>query len=246
MPAFKYDLHIHSCLSPCGSDDMTPNNIAGMAMLNGVQIAALTDHNTAKNCPAFFSACRRYGVIPIPGMELTTQEEIHMVCLFPSLEAAMKFDEFLDSHRMKIKNRPKIFGNQLILNDEDEVIGEDEYLLITATDLELTAAANAVREHGGVPFPAHIEKSANSVLAMLGLFPEEPAFTAAEIHDMSKLDSVRKMNPILDSLKIISDSDAHQLDTLPFDLPEIELDCDPNDENSVRNALISYLSVGKK
>lgn len=246
MPSFTYDLHVHSCLSPCGSDDMTPNNIAGMSMLNGVQIAALTDHNSTQNCPAFFSACRRYGIVPIPGMELTTQEEIHMVCLFPSLDSAMEFDTFLQGHRMKIKNRPKIFGNQLIMNEEDEVVGEIEELLITATDLDLTSAANAVRKFGGVPFPAHIEKSSNSILAMLGLFPEEPKFTAAELHDLSKLDSLKIMNPILNEIKIISDSDAHQLDTLPLELPKIELDCDENDENSIRNALIAYLGAEKK
>ena len=245
MPSFKYDLHVHSCLSPCGSDDMTPNNIAGLSMLNGAEIVALTDHNTTKNCPAFFEACRRYGLIPIAGMELTTQEEIHMVCLFPSLEEAMAFDAFVDAHRMKIKNKPKIFGNQLILNEEDEVIGEDEYLLITATDLDLTSAANAVREHGGVPFPAHIEKSANSILAMLGLFPEDPEFTAAELHNLSKLDELKIMNPILNDLIIISDSDAHQLDNLPLELPEIELECDKNDEKSISKALILHLKGGK-
>ena len=246
MPLFTYDLHVHSCLSPCGSDDMTPNNIAGMSMLNGVQIAALTDHNSAQNCPAFFSACHQYGIVPIAGMELTTQEEIHMVCLFPSLESAMNFDAFIQDHRMKIKNRPKIFGNQLIMNEEDEIVGEIEELLITATDLDLTSAAKAVREFGGVPFPAHIEKSSNSVLAMLGIFPEEPNFTAAELHDVSKLEELKKSNPILNNLKIISDSDAHQLESLPLELPKIELDCDENDENSIRNALITYLSDNKK
>ena len=89
MNAFAVDLHIHSCLSPCGEDDMTPCNIAGMGYLNGLKIMALTDHNTAKNCPAFFAACRAYGIVPVPGMELTTAEDVHMVCLFPELETAL-------------------------------------------------------------------------------------------------------------------------------------------------------------
>ena len=130
MTPYYYDLHIHSCLSPCADDDMTPNNIAGMAALKGLQILALTDHNSCKNCPAFFEACRRQGIIPIAGMELTTAEDIHLVCLFETLEAAMNFDRTIESHRMPILNRPEIFGNQWILDGEDEPIGEEEILLI--------------------------------------------------------------------------------------------------------------------
>ena len=108
---YPYDLHNHSCLSPCADNDNTPNNIVGMAYLCGLKIMALTDHNTAKNCPAFFEAAARYGIIPIAGMELTTSEDIHAVCLFPDLPSAMRFDEYIDSHRIKIKNRPEFFGN---------------------------------------------------------------------------------------------------------------------------------------
>lgn len=78
-----YDLHLHSCLSPCADNDMTPVNIAGMGMLNGLSVMALTDHNSCGNCPAFFEACRSYGITPVAGMELTTAEDIHVVCLFP-------------------------------------------------------------------------------------------------------------------------------------------------------------------
>ncbi len=85
MGKYYYDFHIHSCLSPCGDDESTPNSVAGMCAINGIQIAALTDHNTCRNCPAFYTAAKRYGVIPVAGMELTTMEDIHVVCLFESL-----------------------------------------------------------------------------------------------------------------------------------------------------------------
>ena len=124
MNKYYYDLHIHSCLSPCGDNDSTPNNIAGMASLCGLNIVALTDHNTCKNCPAFFAAAKKYGIIPIAGMELTTAEDIHVVCLFEELSDAMRFDEFVESRRLLIKNRKDIFGNQLILDGDDEVVGE--------------------------------------------------------------------------------------------------------------------------
>ena len=104
MNKYYYDLHIHSCLSPCGDDDMTPNNIAGMGVLNGLNIMALTDHNTSKNCPAFFKAAKKNGIIPIAGMELTTAEDIHVVCLFKDLDTALNFDGMVDSRRIKYHN----------------------------------------------------------------------------------------------------------------------------------------------
>ena len=97
-----YDLHVHSCLSPCGDNDMTPGNIVGMAMLKGLNIVALTDHNSMLNCPAFFDIARDFGIVPIAGAEVTTAEDIHILTLFESLEAAMDFNSFLDKKRIKI------------------------------------------------------------------------------------------------------------------------------------------------
>ena len=87
-----YDLHIHSCLSPCGDEDMTPANIAGMAMVKGLDLIALTDHNSCRNCPALLAAAEEYGILAMPGIEVTTAEEVHAVCLFDNLEAALEFD----------------------------------------------------------------------------------------------------------------------------------------------------------
>ena len=103
-----------------------------MAKLCGLNIVALTDHNSVKNCPAFFEAARKNGIIPIAGMELTTSEDIHVVCLFENLEDAIAFDNYVDNNRIKIANRKEIFGNQTITNDLDEPLGEVASLLITA------------------------------------------------------------------------------------------------------------------
>ena len=107
-----YDLHIHSCLSPCGNDDCTPDNIAMLAQMLGLQAVALTDHNTCKNCPAFFKAAEQAGILPIAGMELTVQEEFHVLCLFPQLDQAMKFDELVHQQLLPFKNDKSIYGNQ--------------------------------------------------------------------------------------------------------------------------------------
>ena len=109
---FYYDLHIHSCLSPCADDLMTPASIAGMAKLGGLDICALTDHNSVKNCRAFSRACDFYGVIPLFGMELTTSEDVHMICLFSSLDTASEFGNFVDTVKIGYRNKPEIFGRQ--------------------------------------------------------------------------------------------------------------------------------------
>ena len=147
MSKYYYDLHIHSCLSPCADDDMTPNNIAGMATLKGLNLIALTDHNSCKNCPAFFDACKAYGIVAIAGMELSTAEDIHLVCLFEELSDAMAFDKVVNEHLMPIKNRPEIFGNQIITDGEDEPIGEEETLLISSTDLPIDEALELAKKY---------------------------------------------------------------------------------------------------
>ena len=125
MMQLTYDLHIHSCLSPCGDKDMTPANIAGMAAVKGLNAVALTDHNTSKNCRPFLKMAEAYGITAIPGMELCTEEEVHVVCLFPDLYAAEDFDRYVYDRMLKIPNKEHIFGEQLIMNDEDEIIGEE-------------------------------------------------------------------------------------------------------------------------
>ena len=171
MRTLRYDLHLHSCLSPCGDMDMTPCNIAGMSHLNELELVALTDHNTVDNCPAFFAACAEYGIVPVAGMELTTAEDIHLLCVFETLERAMAFGEAVRPHRMRIKNRVDVFGEQPILNERDEKIGEDPFFLPAATDLDLSAAAELVESLGGVCWPAHIDRDANGLLGVLGAFP---------------------------------------------------------------------------
>ena len=106
MRRYRYDLHTHSCLSPCVDNDMTPNNLVNMAALLGCEILAVTDHNTCRNAPAAVRVGEAAGVLVIPGMELCTAEEAHVVCLFETVEAALAFDEYVAAHTMHIPNRP--------------------------------------------------------------------------------------------------------------------------------------------
>lgn len=237
---FYYDLHIHSCLSPCGDDDNTPNNIAGMATLCGLNVIALTDHNTTKNCPAFFEACKRYGLVPIPGMELTTSEDIHAVCLFPSLESAMAFGEEIESRRTLIKNRVDIFGNQFILDGEDNIIGEEEFMLPNATDVSLDEAPSLVRKYGGVCYPAHIDRQANGIISVLGTFPQTPAFKTVEINQKEKIVEYAETYG-LQGKRIIISSDAHYLTQLREENDFFELEVEPYSSRAVREKVINLL-----
>lgn len=240
MTRYYYDFHVHSCLSPCGDADNTPNNIAGMASLNGVTLMALTDHNTSRNCPAFFKAARRYGIVPIAGMELTTAEDIHVVCLFETLEEALSFNDMVDTRRIRVKNRPDIFGDQLIMDENDEVIGHDEDLLINATTISLDEVPKLVRPYRGICYPAHIDRPANGCIEILGAFPHEVGFKIAEVHDRENIpEYVEKYG--LEGLKILVSSDAHYLTDLREDNDFLEIDDEPYSSALVRQRLFDEL-----
>ncbi len=242
MTPYYYDLHIHSCLSPCADDDMTPNNIAGMAALKGLQVLALTDHNSCKNCPAFFEACKRQGIIPIAGMELSTAEDIHIVCLFEQLEDAMRFDEVVSGHLMNIQNKPEIFGGQLILNGNDEQIGTEAKLLISATDLWISDAIELARSFGAHVHPAHIDRESNGIIAILGDVPNEYGFDCLEFNDLDNIAPLKGKYPHISEKKHIVSSDAHHL----WDISEadnfIMIDDELYSSSLVRKRLFEYLN----
>lgn len=241
MNKYYYDFHIHSCLSPCGDDDMTPNNICGMAVLNGLNIVALTDHNSSKNCPAFFEAAKKYGLIPVAGMELTTSEDIHVLCLFEELSDAMRFDEYISARRVLIKNRPDIFGNQFILNGEDEKIGEEEYLLLNATDIPVDETLSLVESFGGVCWPAHIDRESNGIISTLGTFPGEPQFRLAEFNDKENQKSYKEKYPVLENKRFLVSSDAHYLWNISEKDAYLEIEDEPYSSKTVRHNLFKIL-----
>lgn len=237
---YYYDLHIHSCLSPCGDADATPGNMAGMGALAGLQIMALTDHNTCRNCPAFFEAAARYGIVPVAGMELTTAEDIHVVCLFPALEAALGFDRVVESRRIRIANRPDIFGEQWVMNGEDEVIGSEPDLLTNATTISLEEAPRLAADWGGVCYPAHIDRPSNGILAVLGCLPAEPVFPCVELQDGANEPAYRQQYLTPDTRVVVS-SDAHYLWHIRDKERYIELADTAADDDAVRRQLIAAL-----
>ncbi len=206
-----------------------------MAAIKGLDVIALTDHNTCRNCPAVMKLAEEYGVLAIPGMEINTSEEVHAVCLFPTLEKALEFDAYVYDRLMKFPNKEEVFGKQQICNEEDICIGTEPNLLINSADISFEGLWELVERFEGVMFPAHVEKSANSLIANLGFVPPDSQFRTAELKDLKKLHQVRESNPYLETCRIISNSDAHYLEHIHE--PELTI---PVRERSVE-AVLEYL-----
>ena len=205
-----YDFHIHTALSPCGDADMTPNNIVNMAILKGLDAIAVTDHNTCRNALACMQCAEGRNLIVLPGMEIETAEECHIVCIFPDMDSAESMEKVVASHLPEIKNRPDIFGHQVLMDCDDNITGYEENLLVTATSLPIDKISDYAKQFGGVAIPAHIDKSSYSVISNLGFIDDSFGFKTVEFRDLDKVEKLYR-DKELDRFRIIHSSDAHYL-----------------------------------
>lgn len=240
MNRYYYDLHVHSCLSPCGGEDSTPNSIAGMATLCGLNVVALTDHNTTRNCPGFFDAAKRHGIIPIAGMELTTAEDIHIIFLFEQLESALEFDKDLQKKRILIENRVDIYGEQTVMNGNDEILGTEKHLLSNATTISVDECPDLANGYGAVCYPAHIDRQANGIIATLGTFPDIKGFKCFELNSGDNEQELRHRYPLGDR-KCLVCSDAHYLWNLRDENKYFLIDDEPYSSDLVRRKIFELL-----
>lgn len=218
-----YDFHLHSCLSPCGGDEMTPHDLVQMAAILGLDAIALTDHNTCGNCAAAAEVAAEAGLIFLPGMELCTAEEAHVVCLFPTVEKALAFDKYVAATLPPVKNRPDIFGEQTLCNAQDECVGTLEQLLATASSVSIDDVVELVRSYGGAAIPAHIDRPSYSVLAALGDVPPV-GFTAIEITARGDVDDLKARCAEIGDKPLLLSSDAHCLENINEPLAYLELE----------------------
>ena len=185
---------------------MTPNNLVNMAVVKGLDAIAVCDHNCAKNLPACKAVADACGLIFVPGLEVETREEVHVLCLFPQLEAALEFGQWIYTCLPKVFNRPDFFGPQIIMDEQDEPIEAEERLLIQSTTLSIDQVVARCRQDGGVPIPSHINRTSNSLLSNLGFVPQELAFTSLEVYPGLPITGVT-----MEDYHIIYNSDAHNL-----------------------------------
>ena len=212
MKRVYYDLHIHSGLSPCADDDMTPNDIVSMALLNELDVIALTDHNTFANVNSVQKAAQGSGLIVLPGMEAETAEEVHVICLFSEMDIAMAFEKKLSEFYSNAKNRPDIFGRQVIYDENDNETGEMERMLMAACAVSFDELFLMVTDFGGAFIPAHIDRSSNSVISNLGFMPPHINIATVEVSPRGIAGGFLENNPKhVGTRKVITSSDAHQL-----------------------------------
>jgi hypothetical protein len=207
-----YDFHIHTALSPCADDDMTPNDIVGMALLNGLDMIAITDHNSFANVASVFGAASGKDLIVLPGIEVSTAEEVHVLCLFSSMEKAHGFEVDFSRYCATLPNRKDIFGNQFLFDAEDNVIGELESILIMPTSITFDELYYLAQKHDAAFIPAHIDRDSFSVLSNLGFLPPHLKINTLEVsRNGVKNNFLEKNAGRFPENHFIFSSDAHQL-----------------------------------
>ena len=220
-----YDFHIHSALSPCGDKDMTPNNIVNMAAISGLDTIAVSDHNCVGNVRAATEAGKNCGVNVIPGMEVETSEEVHILTLYPSIDIAEDVAKEVYKKLPDIKNRPDIFGEQIYMDKEDNIIGYEEKLLISPTSLALEDLFDLVKSAGGLFIPAHVDRHSYSVLTNLGFIPDDLDIKSIEISKATTdIESYLNARADLRRYNIFRNSDAHYLGDISIKEAFLDID----------------------
>ncbi len=203
------DLHTHTALSPCAERSATPPAIVKAALERGLGLIAVTDHNTAGNAAAVVRCGEIAGLKVLPGIEVTTREEAHVVCLFDDVESALKLEDAISAASPAIPNDAALFGRQVLMNDLGEETGEIERMLLMASDISVESLSELARELGGLVVAAHIDRSANSVVSNLGFIPESARFDALEITANTTKEEAAKRFPGAERYPLIRSSDAH-------------------------------------
>lgn len=209
MSLISYDLHIHSCLSPCADDDMTPHNVINMAKIKGLDVIGIVDHNTTLNLEAFINVAKKLNMNIIPGIEIETKEELHILLFFKQFDIIKEFQSFIETKMSNIKNNKKIFGNQLLVDDSDNVISEYQPLLLYPLDIELKELYEVSMFYDLLFIPAHIDRD-DGIIGRLGVLPEYlneiTIFEIKNIENQKKITKQRNNN-----VTFIFSSDAHKL-----------------------------------
>jgi len=207
-----YDLHIHSALSPCCDNDMTPNDIVGMAVLNNLDLIAVTDHNSFSNVKAVIKAAQDKELIVLPGIEVATVEEVHVICLFSEPEEALSFENELIPFFSSLPNRTDIFGSQFLYDENDNIAGEVDRMLLAPASISFDDLHTLTNKYNGAFIPAHIDRDSFSVISNLGFLPPHLDINTVEISQRGIEKGYAKKNEnMLSGKKIVFSSDAHQL-----------------------------------
>lgn len=211
MPVYNLDLHIHTVLSPCADLLMTPGNILKQADDRGLDIIAVTDHNSARNVEMTMQLAENTDLVVIPGMEVESKEEIHLLCLFDKLEQVLAWQEVVYQALPDRKNDEELFGFQLITDIKDKYTAKEERLLATATDMTVYQVVEKVSLMGGIVIPSHIDRKYNSIIANLGFIPPDLNISLLEVSRNGDFVKLQQQFKFLKKYSFIKNSDSHYL-----------------------------------
>ena len=214
MKTYIAELHSHTVLSPCAEVEMIPPLIVQSALEKGINLLAVTDHNASANVGAVQQAARDTGLIVLPGMELQTREEVHVVCLFDTLEQLAAWQNLVSQHLPPLENDIEYFGEQFVVDETGEFVRREMQLLLTSADLSLEEAIGAVNSLGGLAIPAHVDRKANGLLEILGFVPAGVTSDALEISRHITVDAALVRYPQIRGYPLVRDGDAHRLNEL--------------------------------
>jgi PHP family Zn ribbon phosphoesterase len=211
LKQFKADLHIHTCLSPCSELQMTPSAIVKTASRMGLDIIAITDHNSAENIIAAKKAAEKVKLTVLPGMEVTSDEEVHILAILGDVESVMKLQEVVYKNLLPGENDVERFGDQIVVNEKDEVLGFNKRLLIAATTLSAHSIVDIVHSLGGLSIASHIDRDTFGIISQLGFIPKDLKFDALEMSPTINRQTAEHLFKEYNSFAWVSSSDAHYL-----------------------------------
>jgi len=212
LKTLRIDLHVHTVLSPCADVEMIPPLIVQEAVGRGINLIAITDHNGTANAAAVQKAAGTSGLFVLPGMELQTREEVHVLCLFDTIEQATALQEWVDTHLPDMPNNPDFFGEQFVVDETGDFIRREERLLLTSVDAPLNEAWHKVSDLGGLFIPAHINRQAFGLMAVLGLVPDDFPVEALEISRHLSPEEALRRYPQIRGYSLVQNGDVHYLD----------------------------------
>lgn len=214
MNTFCADLHIHTVLSPCGDLEMSPGNIVEKAAEKGLDMIAVTDHNHTGHARLTRELGARRGIWVVYGAEINTREEVHCLTFFDTDEQLSAFQMEMEKNLTKIPNDTSLFGYQVIVDEEEQIVEEIDYSLYPGLTWGIEEAAGVVHELGGLFVPAHVNRPTNGLYAQLGLFPGDLKADAVEISRQTNRAEMKAEHPELRNFVMIQNSDAHFLDDI--------------------------------
>jgi hypothetical protein len=206
---YSADLHLHTALSPCAERSMTPDVIIARAQELRLDILAVTDHNSAENAGAVIEAAEGTEITVLPGMEVQTREEAHILCLFDRLAQALAWQEIVYTHLPNLKNKEEAFGPQWVVDATGEILAVNDRLLLVAADLSVEQVIGQVKALGGLCIPSHVDRPAYSIISQLGFIPPDLELLGVEISRLTNPAAARQRFPQLKGLGIVANSDAH-------------------------------------